>query len=531
MKYDYAAHRLTDWWSHPEAQRAVDFFQSLTLFHNHSGKRWVLEEWQESLVRECFGKRTPDGRRLVDTLSYWAGRGNGKTPIATGFALEDILCGPDGREAYIIGPDEKRARIAYDYAAQIVRSDRHLRSIAKCKDSEMVIEIPKQYSRFQALSSISSQGHGYVPSLLIVEEVHLMESRQVYDNMLGGLHKRPPGEVMEIQISTAGDTRSGLAWELYSLAKKVDGGRLDMPNMVTRIFECDPEDEPRWRDPEIWKKANPASWLNHAKLHDMVKKAEHTKHLEHSFKQVHLGLWLETHEDTWIDLEEWRACADAYTEDDLLEEPCILALDMSSVNDLTSIVLYFHGSKRILTWSFLPGEGIAKRAEKDKVDYQTWANQGRLILTSGKKINHEEVAVKINELLGRFQVEQFVADPALLSLIAPHLDSQPETYKQTYEYLNPPCQQLELLISNKQIKHDDNPLLNWCFGNVVVIKDKQDRLFPAKKRSRGRIDPVVALLMAIGVSMGDEPEVDINKLWANTENYQISLEPVSNQHQ
>ncbi len=31
--------------------------------------------------------------------------------------------------------------------------------------------------------------------------------------------------------------------------------------------------------------------------------------------------------------------------------------------------------------------------------------------------------------------------------------------------------------------------------------------------------------MAIGVSMGDEPEVDINKLWANAENYQISLEP------
>jgi phage terminase large subunit-like protein len=36
----------------------------------------------------------------------------------------------------------------------------------------------------------------------------------------------------------------------------------------------------------------------------------------------------------------------------------------------------------------------------------------------------------------------------------------------------------------------------WCAGNVVVQRDGKDNIYPVKKRSRGRIDPIVGLAIA-----------------------------------
>jgi Phage terminase-like protein, large subunit len=514
-----------DYLSHPKAIQACKFFESLTLIGDYSGEQWRLEDFQRDWISELYGTRNEDGSRQKSTVSLWMPRGLGKTQQAAGVALYELCMGQDGREVYAAAPDREKAGRIYKAMAQMIRANPFLDDLCMCSDHYMRIKIPSKHSTFQSLAANEGQGNSLAPSTLVCDEMHLWRSRDLYDALVSGGHKRKEGSFLQIQISTAGNTKSGLAWELYSYAKKVRDGEIINPNYLVRIFET-PE-EADWTSEEVWRQAMPCSYVNFKTISQECEVAKHIKHKEFSFRQLYLGHWLEHADRTWLDLEEWRACADAYTEDDLIEEPAIMSLDMSRVTDLTSIVLYFPQSKRLLTWSFLPSEDIAKREEKDKVPYRTWAKpeNGYLILTKGKKINHEEVAEKINELLGRFDVEQFVADPALLSLICPYLDRQPETYKQTYEYLNPPCQKLELLISNKQIRHSNNPLLNWCVGNVVVIPDKQERIFPSKKRSRGRIDPVVALLMAIGVSMGDEPEQDINKLWANVENYQIDLSP------
>jgi phage terminase large subunit-like protein len=46
----------------------------------------------------------------------------------------------------------------------------------------------------------------------------------------------------------------------------------------------------------------------------------------------------------------------------------------------------------------------------------------------------------------------------------------------------------------------------WCVSNVVVQRDGKDNIYPTKKRSRGRIDPVVAALIArkLASAPGDE---------------------------
>jgi phage terminase large subunit-like protein len=47
-----------------------------------------------------------------------------------------------------------------------------------------------------------------------------------------------------------------------------------------------------------------------------------------------------------------------------------------------------------------------------------------------------------------------------------------------------------------QVDANNCPVTAWCVSNVVGQKDGKDNLMFAKGRSRGRIDPVIALTIA-----------------------------------
>ena len=59
---------------------------------------------------------------------------------------------------------------------------------------------------------------------------------------------------------------------------------------------------------------------------------------------------------------------------------------------------------------------------------------------------------------------------------------------------------LEALVQDKRVNHDGNPVLRWMMGNVVAKLDAKDNIFPRKERYENKIDGVVALIMALGIS-------------------------------
>ena len=56
----------------------------------------------------------------------------------------------------------------------------------------------------------------------------------------------------------------------------------------------------------------------------------------------------------------------------------------------------------------------------------------------------------------------------------------------------------------EKIDHGDNPVLTWMASNLSVQTDKNENRMPTKKHSRGRIDGMTALIMAIGRSLGED---------------------------
>jgi phage terminase large subunit-like protein len=48
--------------------------------------------------------------------------------------------------------------------------------------------------------------------------------------------------------------------------------------------------------------------------------------------------------------------------------------------------------------------------------------------------------------------------------------------------------------------HDDNPVMTWNAGNAVIVFDPANNRKVDKSKATGRIDGIVAAVMAVGIS-------------------------------
>jgi phage terminase large subunit-like protein len=73
--------------------------------------------------------------------------------------------------------------------------------------------------------------------------------------------------------------------------------------------------------------------------------------------------------------------------------------------------------------------------------------------------------------------------------------------------MSPAAKAFEERVLNRQLVHDGNPLLTWALSNVAIEKDAAGNMKPSKDRSRERIDPAVAAIMAVRLA-AQEPKVE-----------------------
>jgi phage terminase large subunit-like protein len=71
--------------------------------------------------------------------------------------------------------------------------------------------------------------------------------------------------------------------------------------------------------------------------------------------------------------------------------------------------------------------------------------------------------------------------------------------------MSPATKAFEERVMNRQLAHDGNPLLTWAVFNVSIEMDAAGNKKPSKERSRERIDPAVASVMAVGLAATEPP--------------------------
>jgi len=75
-----------------------------------------------------------------------------------------------------------------------------------------------------------------------------------------------------------------------------------------------------------------------------------------------------------------------------------------------------------------------------------------------------------------------------------------EAFIQGPRSYHPAMQALELAYMAGNLRHGNDPVLNWCASNLVARTDANMNTAPDKKKAPDKIDDMVALLMAVGMA-------------------------------
>lgn len=507
------------------AKEAASFFPLLChTLGEFAGKPFHLMDWQEwDLVRPLFGWKTKTGARRFAEAHVEVPKKQGKSSLCAALGLYLMFGdGEHGAEVYAGATTRDQAAIVHKEAARMARGSEHLSRRFRCIDHRKTIYHDASNSFFRALSADVESAEGLNIHGAIIDELHVHKNRLLYDTLKhGGSARRQP---LMIAITTAGiyDPTS-IGWEQHDYARKILDGMVDDTKFFAYIAGATDEDD--WRDPAVWKRANP-SWgvtINTERALGMIAEAESKPAAVNGLKRYRLNIWTRQ-SVAWMQPDIWSACAADYNESDLAGMECYAGMDLSQSDDLTALVLWFppqHGleTNRVLPYFWLPSDTIREHDRYYGGLYSTWANAGKIILTPGDVIDYQAVRGKIEELNQLFRIECLYYDRAFAASLVQDLQvdgMKLMEHPQTTAAMNSSVTDIMTLTKKRELEHPDHPVLNWHIGNAQAFSDYGGRVKIQKLETSGRkkspkrlkVDGAVAMAMARTGAATHEPAGD-----------------------
>lgn len=494
------------YFSEKYARAAVNFFEKV-LKHvkgEWAGQPFILDDWQrDEIIRPLFGwRRRSDGTRKFRTAYIEIPRKNGKSTLSAGIALYlEFADGEQGAEVYSAAADKDQAAIVFDLAKQMVEKSPQLAKMAETFKRSIII--PETSSTYRVISADAYTKHGLNAHGVVVDELHVQPNRDLVDVLVTSTGARQ--QPLVVLITTAGYDKTSICWEYHEYAGKVLEGVVDDPSFFAYIAAAGKDDD--WQDEAVWAKANPGLGVSVKLdyLRQQATKAKHVPAYQNTFRRLHLDQWTQQ-ESRWLDLSAWDDCQ--LTVDPKLLEgaECYAGLDLASTSDIAAMVLDFpteDGEDERHAWLpffWIPGDNMMERVRKDRVPYDGWVRDGLVTVTEGNVIDYQFILRDI-ELLGeRFNIKEIAFDRWGAFQISNQLEGlgfEVVGFGQGYKSMSPPMTDLLRLVLGKQLAHGANPVLRWMADNLVVDQDPAGNVKPNKKKSREKIDGIVAGLMAL----------------------------------
>jgi phage terminase large subunit-like protein len=498
-------------WDAAIAQETFDFYTEVLRLNGgeFEGLPFHLHESQQFIVGSLFGWKRANGRRRFRVAFIEEGKGNGKSPMVAGIGLKGLVADKEPRaEIYAAATKTDQAKILFRDAVAMVRLSPELNaalSIAGGQGNEWNIADLDTASFFRCVSSDDSQS-GPRPHIALLDEVHEHRTGLMVEMMRAGFKGRR--QPLMVMITNSGTDRQSVCWQYHEYARKVCAGMLEDDSFFGYVCALDPEDDPL-NDESCWIKANPLLGIAFQPeyLRERITGAQGMPSQESIVRRLNFCQWVESL-NPWLSTEVWRAAEEIFDEALLKGRKCYGGLDLSSTTDLTSFVLLFEPTAsdphwRQKSWFWLPAENLTEKERKDGVHYGAWRAQGWLETTPGAAIDKRFVLARVVGACARYDVQsigydrwriedfkQLMADEGIILPLEP--------FGQGFKDMAPAVDEYERMLISGQLKHDGNAVMNWNASSAVLDTDPAANRKPTKSKSTGRIDGVVAAVMAAG---------------------------------
>jgi phage terminase large subunit-like protein len=522
-------HHLGIHYDAAEAARHVAFFRALKHVKGEwAGKRFGLLPWQQRQILETvFGYVMADGRRLFRDVLGFVPKKSGKSELAGGLILDQLLIEHEpGCECYGGAKNLKQARLVFDVVHAMVKQDAMLRGLCKPLESTKRLVIPNANGAddfYEVLSADVSSKEGPSVQCLVFDEIEVIP-HSLYNVMTDGTSaaRRQP---IRLYIGTGGDDFS-LPWvDLLEYAQGIEDGAIQNdPHFLPVLYMLRDGDD--WTKEANWYKANPS--LGHTitieGFRSEFARAKATPHKQASFKRRRLNMLVQDDAFGYLPMPEWEACsvtgsldvlakARAEAMERLKGRQCVGWMDLSSVTDITTFGLLFpmdDGKYETLEWFFLPRDNVDKRGDRDRAEYRQWADHGFLTLTDGTRMDYQAVRACINAArTAGYKFREIAYDDWNAGNIEQELmrdGFEMIPIAQSLSTMNSPTKELLGLTLSGKLDHHGNPVMRYMAGNLSVKSDHNERVQPTKAKSRGRIDGIVGIIMALSRVMDDHDD-------------------------
>lgn len=479
---------------------------------DHVGEPVVLADFQVLFLLSIY-----DNPAGTDTAILSIARKNSKTATIA-FVVLIHTVGPEAQQnSRIISGAMSREQAAevFNLASKCVLLSEKLSAIIKIiPSSKKLIGLPMNVE-YQAISADGKTAHGKSPIVAILDEVGQVRGpRSDFIDAITtaqGAYENP----LLIYISTqaANDV------DLFSILID-DATNHKHPKTVCHVYATD--DDADLLDEKGWIKSNPALGLFRS-VSDMRKQAEKADRMpsfENTFRNLNLNQRVST-VSPFVSKSIWESCG---------EEPASLegatvygGLDLSMRTDLTSLVLIGEDADgKFNVWPFFwtPEIGLKDRAARDREPYDVWVDKGFLRTTPGATVDYSFIATEIAELSTECEILSIGYDRWRIDLLKREfeilgLDLPLVEFGQGFKDMSPALDTLESLLLNSALSHGMHPVLTMCARNAVISKDPAGNRKLDKSKATGRIDGMVALAMAGGVSSKAEEAEDIGDFLSN----------------
>lgn len=513
-----------------KVNRAIGFFQDILLLNGgeYEGVPFDPCPWQKFVIGSLFGWVGDDGFRRFRSAYIETGKGSGKSPLAAGIGLYGLVADGEARaEIYAAATKKDQAMILFRDAVAMVDQSPKLSAVLKKSgvgQSTWNLAYLKRGSFFRPISADDGQS-GPRPSIALLDEIHEHKNDYVVEMLKAGFKFRK--QPLMVMITNSGFSKQTVCWQYHEFGMKVNETcalKYDPENSycddATFAFICsiDKGDDP-FKDEACWYKSNPslAYGLPGLKyLRDQVASAKGMPAKESYVRRLNFCEWVGA-DAPWISADAWFDCLDDFDIENFSGRRCWGGLDLSSVRDLTSLAILFEPVENDPVWRlknffWLPRDGLEEKSKKDGVQYLQWVAAGHLRTTDGKAINKLAIAKECANIADKFDLQMIGYDRWLIEEFKSLLDREGITlpltpFGQGFKDMAPAVNELETLIVNQHVLHDENPVMTWCAANAVIVSDPAGNKKVAKDKATGRMDGIVAALMAVGTAFAKREDV------------------------
>lgn len=500
--------------------------------HRHVKGKWAgelirLEPAQKFGICCVFGwKRKADGLRRFRTVYEEVPRKNAKTtklaPIGLYMLTDD---GEWGAEVYSAATTRDQAKIVFDIANQMARMQGDFRAAFGVEVLTHSIVVKDTASKFVPLSAEGSTLDGLNVSCALIDELHAHKTRAVHDVLDSGTGSR--GQALVWKITTAGSNRAGVCYDqrIYltkvlgavlkrhgGLGYRVEGETADDETFWGIIYTIDEGDDPF--DEATWRKANPLYGIS-VDPDDLRRSAAMARVQSaalNEFLTKRLNVWVNA-DSAWMNMLAWDACGDRDLKIERFRgKRLVAALDAAFKKDLFAKIRLFREGGEYYAFGryYIPEAALTQKGGEALA---AWAREGWIRTTPGEVLDIEAVREELLADAAEFELGEVPFDPFQLAQFAGEMMDQGlpmVEMRATVLNFSPAMKELDALVASKHLHHNGDPVLAWAISNVVCHYDAKDNVYPRKDRPEQKIDPAIALIMALARVMAgpeDAPSV------------------------